>query len=106
MTTQTTHDLKVWPKHYQGLVSGDKRFEIRRDDRGFQVGDVLHLQEWKPTIVDGVWNSRGEYTGRELHATVTYIIRGGEQLASEQPYLNLHAGWVIMSIKPWLGELA
>jgi len=63
----TEHELKTWPEFFNAVERGDKTFEIRRDDRGFHVGDVLVLREWNPTT--------GRY-GRSLCRVVTYIIAG------------------------------
>lgn len=65
-----THWLKTWPEFYQALVDGAKTFEIRRDDRGFQVGDELILEEYDPTLHQRC------YTGRALARRVTYVLRG------------------------------
>ena len=62
------HDLKVWPVFFAALASGDKTFELRRDDRGFAVGDRLRLREWSP--------SAECYTGREVSRVVTYKLSG------------------------------
>lgn len=40
------HDLKILPEHYENILSGDKTFEIRKNDRGYKVGDYLMLCEW------------------------------------------------------------
>jgi len=64
------HELKIWPKYYDAVRNGIKRFEVRRMDRFFQVGDTLVLSEW----CDGDNN----YTGRELEVSVTYLMKGGE----------------------------
>lgn len=61
------HKLKIWPEFFEVVRLGDKRFEIRKDDRGFKDGDILILQEWDYT--------REVYTGRELECTVTFILR-------------------------------
>jgi hypothetical protein len=61
-----THELKTWPDYYAHLVDGSKTFEYRRDDRGFKVGDVLHLREWEPTCE--------RYTGRQMWCAVSYIL--------------------------------
>lgn len=66
-TERTTHDLKTWPEPFQAVISGDKTFEIRQDDRGFAVGDYLLLAEWDPTT--------GTYTGHQVNARVDYIAR-------------------------------
>jgi len=38
-----THDLKVWPGIFVAMLQGLKRAEYRKNDRGFQVGDVLNI---------------------------------------------------------------
>lgn len=63
-----THELKTWPDYYNHLVDGTKTFEYRRNDRGFKVGDVLHLREWEPM-------PEGRYTGREMRRRVTYVLQ-------------------------------
>lgn len=66
--TGRVHDLKCWPDHFEALVDGRKTFEVRINDRDYQVGDVLALQEWDPLAE--------RYTGRGERAVVTYIYRG------------------------------
>lgn len=66
-----THHLKIWPQFFVAIDVGAKRYEIRmNEDRDFQVGDWLHLQEYDP--------ESGQYTGRELMRRVTYMTEGGE----------------------------
>lgn len=42
----TVHELKIEPVYFDEVVSGAKRFEIRKDDRDFKIGDGLFLEEW------------------------------------------------------------
>lgn len=37
----TTHRLKVFVKYADAIMSGAKTFEIRKDDRGYKVGDEI-----------------------------------------------------------------
>lgn len=30
------HELKILPKYYEKVLSGEKRFELRKDDRNFK----------------------------------------------------------------------
>lgn len=60
------HYLKILPKWFEDVQSGQKNFEIRRFDRPFQTGDILILQEW----------DRGKYTGREITKQIQYIYCG------------------------------
>ena len=62
-----THDLKLWPEHFNAVLGGLKAFEIRVDDRDYRAGDFLCLREWEPY-------SRA-YTGRELTRRVTCVVR-------------------------------
>ena len=60
------HDLKCWPEYFQAVKSGIKPFELRKDDRGYAVGDVLHLREFDPDTA--------LYTGDEIDKTVIYVL--------------------------------
>lgn len=79
----TIHDLKCWPEPFEAMLAGCKRHEIRRDDRGFEVGDLLLLREWAPQADAG-------YTGRMALLWVTYLSRG--------PEWGLPQGHVVMSV--------
>lgn len=60
------HDLKIWSRFFEAIQDGSKTFEIRKNDRGFLVGDQLLLREWLPDTE--------EYSGREIRARVTYLV--------------------------------
>jgi hypothetical protein len=81
--TVTEHYLKTWPEFFDAIVSGAKRFEIRReDDRHFDPMDVLVLQDYDPQTK--------RYSGREYRARVLYLVRG--------PEWGIPPGMVVMSI--------
>ena len=63
------HYLKTWPEPFEAMRAGRKTFELRKNDRGFAVGDMLDLQEWEPGPM--------RYTGRSILVRVTYILHGG-----------------------------
>lgn len=71
-----THELKCHPEPFQAVLDWTKRFEWRKADRDYQVGDTLKLREWDPAWRTHLDMSIG-YTGRECTRTVTYIIREG-----------------------------
>ncbi|EIA7337258.1 DUF3850 domain-containing protein [Listeria monocytogenes] len=41
-----THELKILSEYFWDIAEGRKTFEIRKNDRDFQVGDILILREW------------------------------------------------------------
>ena len=79
-----THKLKVHPSIYRSIVSKVKTWEIRKNDRDFDVGDHLQLREYDP-------GPCGDYTGQSVIATVMYIMHGGR--------FGIPEGYCIMSIR-------
>jgi uncharacterized protein YqfB (UPF0267 family) len=43
MTTFKLHELKLLYEFQEPILSGAKRFEIRKNDRDYHVGDLLHF---------------------------------------------------------------
>jgi hypothetical protein len=74
------HYIKILPEYFKAVESGEKTFEVRFNDRNYQVHDILHLQEW----------ADGEYTGKEMAVEVTCLL-DSPQYCKE--------GYVIMAIK-------
>lgn len=60
------HELKTEQNYFESVTRGYKTFEARVDDRDFQVGDFLALNE-----ID----KKENYTGRCCLVAVTYILR-------------------------------
>jgi hypothetical protein len=77
------HHLKTWPPCFEAIQNDLKHFELRKNDRDFQVGDMLVLQEWNPHV--------GEYTTREIRAYVQWILQ-------DVPQMGLMDGFCIMEI--------
>ena len=75
-----THYLKTWPEFFQATKMRKKAFELRINDREYEVGDTIVLQEY--TLKDG-------YTGNELYREITYIL-------AEVPFVS--TGYVCMSV--------
>jgi len=78
------HELKTWPIYFSAIVRGDKTFEVRLNDRGFQPGDYLILKEYDP--------QKKEYTGRVTVKYVQYILNDSLD--------GIDDGYVIMSLFP------
>lgn len=75
------HELKIFPDYFKAIISGEKTFEIRKNDRPFQKGDLLALNEWD-------WNN---YTGNSCLVYVDFIMNSPEYVKEDM---------VVMSIKP------
>lgn len=42
------HHLKIHPRHMKERRDGLKPVEMRKNDRDFQIGDIIHLHEYAP----------------------------------------------------------
>lgn len=63
------HELKILPSYFAALERGEKRFEVRKNDRDFCRGDFIIFREYDD--LDQV------YTGRVIAKWVGYILYGG-----------------------------
>lgn len=63
------HKLKTDQGPFEALLSGRKTFEVRKNDRNFQVGDELWLFEHDP-------KAKIPATGRYVHKTIEYMLSG------------------------------
>lgn len=59
------HEIKILPQYFQPVIAGVKTFELRKDDRDYQVGDLVKMREW-----DG-----NAYTGGKIVVDIKYILR-------------------------------
>ena len=58
---------KIWPKYFDLVKSGEKRFELRLADFKIKRGDILLLQEWNPKTK--------EYTGRKIEKKIDFVLK-------------------------------
>ncbi len=75
------HDLKCQQKYFHEIWNRQKTFELRIDDRNYQVGDFVLLNEY---------DSRGR-TGQKIYAQIKYVLREAGQF-------GLMPGYCIFSI--------
>ena len=84
------HDLKCLPEFFRATLAGDKHFEVRRNDRDYQVGDRLRLMEWEP---EG-------YTNCIALARVTYVLDDPRFVLPGYVVLGIRWEWEIEGYKP------
>lgn len=78
MDEVTVHELKILPEYFSAIVSGEKRFEIRKNDRNYKVGDILRLMKYEAD----------NFTGDVHVSEITYITDFAQQ-----------DGYVVLGIK-------
>ena len=77
------HELKTWEEYFAAMASGEKNFELRKNDRDFLVGHELLLREYN--------QQTQSFTGRTLRRKISYLLSGieAEEFGLKQGYCIL-----------------
>lgn len=93
------HIVKSHPTYFDACKRGDKCFEVRKDDRGYQKGDILVQQrckddrpwevEWdhfhKPALGER-WRAK-----HELRHCIKWVLTGGQ--------FGIEPGYVVLQLE-------
>lgn len=84
-----THKLKILPKYFKAVARGTKHFEIRKNDRDYNVGDQIELKEHDGEI----------YTGNVIKGEITFVT----DFEQREGYIVFSfRKWAIVNSKSWL----
>ena len=95
------HVLKIKEEYLYEILRGKKTFEIRKNDRNYQIGDLIHFVD-----TDGrEYNYRYFYDDDDIRVhcielviyQITYILENASEYGLED-------GYCILSIKRLKGE--
>ena len=93
----TKHTLKLNDRYFDAVVNGTKTFEIRKDDRGFRVGDTLEMYRVNDNGLyvsnDGTYASNDRSGLKPIQVKVKYILTHADFPA------GIPEGYVVMSIE-------
>ena len=78
------HRLKTWSQYYHAVYCHDKPFEVRKNERGFKEGDMLHLIETD--------EQTGQETGRDMFARISYVLGHDDHPGIAEGYVVLGLG--------------
>ena len=84
------HTIKIFSDLYPRVKSGEKRFEIRKDDRNYQCGDTVSLICFDPKT-----NTENELDALDFR--IGFVLRGGQY--------GLEPGYVAFQLEPLEPEL-
>lgn len=65
------HELKIGSKFFEAVKDGSKKFEIRKNDRDYKVGDILVLLEY-----DKYYQA---FTGEKITVEIIYMTDYAQQ---------------------------
>ena len=81
---------KIWPKYFEQVASGKKKFELRVNDFEIKEGDTLILEEWDPKTK--------QYTGRQIKKTAGYILNFKLDDFGQEDIIKKH-GLIVISLE-------
>lgn len=78
------HEVKTWIRFEQDIITARKNFEVCKDDRDYQVGDVIKHKFWNEDLE--------QYTGKEYTQLITYYLEGGQ--------FGIQDGYCVLGVTP------
>lgn len=81
MTRPVDIEIKILPEYFQDVWDKKKNFELRKNDRDYQVGKTVCMREWNGT----------QYTGSFLVRQITYVLKDCPQYGLMDGYCIF--GW-------------
>ena len=82
MKQKIDHELKIWPQYYELVKSDIKPWEIRKNDRNYQIGDIIRFKEFDPKT--------NQYTGRNFVRRIMFLFK--------QDGFGLQKGYCIFNV--------
>ena len=101
------HTLKSQPEFFGPIKAGLQCFDVRQNDRDFQIGDEILLREFAPCAKCGglghysgkdrkmpchCKQPHGDYTGQECLVRIKYILFGGDRRV-------IIANWCVLGLE-------
>lgn len=76
------HKLKLYKEYADSILNGEKTFEIRFNDRGYQKGDFIEFN-----VIDGIYEINHPLNYKTFE--ITYVLTGW----------GLQENWCALAIK-------
>ena len=99
MNEPTVHELKTAPIYFDAIARGDKLFEVRKNDRFFQCGDIVELirlheesNYYTPYTEKGGWKTGDKSKAQRLKFRIGPILQGGQ--------FGIEPGYCVFSLLP------
>lgn len=87
-----THKVKCWCDYWEAIERGDKNFDVRLDDRGYQRGDTLVLEKFNHKEGRYVMDAPGlAGKPKRIEKTISYVLTGGR--------FGVEPGYVVLALQ-------
>ncbi len=79
------HRLKTLQPYFADVKNGTKTFELRKNDRNYNIGDTLVLEE----LIDNGNIFAERYSGQVIRKRVSYILKNCPEFGLQEDYCIL-----------------
>lgn len=81
------HEIKIRKSYADAVLEGTKTFEVRKNDRGYQKGDIVAFKVIKDELA---MNQNCEHPLNDKEYEITYVLAGFE---------GIKEGWCVFGIR-------
>ena len=90
------HTLKIEDKYYNEIIGNNKRCEIRKNDKNYQVGDYIHFvdilgHEFKADVKQGVYSNNLD----DKLFIITHVLKYEEGMNDDYVALSIEPVYII-----------
>lgn len=83
------HELKILHEYLIDISIGKKTFELRKNDRDYQVGDLIRFIDIREDDSISNKNQIEPYIDEDTLYRITYVLKGVEQYGLDKDYCIL-----------------
>lgn len=83
------HELKILHKYLIDVSLGKKTFELRKNDRDYQVGDLIHFIDIREDNITSNKCSCEPFIDKNTLYRITYVLKDVEKYGLDKDYCIL-----------------
>lgn len=83
------HELKIKTTYYSEVAKGNKTFELRKNDRDYQVGDLIHFVNTKGEEIKWTYQDGNLVSGQYNLYQITYVLKDVPEYGLDKDYCIL-----------------
>ncbi len=83
------HILKIKEEYFHAILDGVKTFELRKNDRNYQVGDLIHFKDVEGEEFNYCFFSSDDEYAEKIVFQITYVLKNVPEYGLDKDYCIL-----------------
>lgn len=80
------HELKIKRECFDAILDGKKTFELRKNDRDYQVGDLIHFVDINGCEFDSIHLFATILFPKRMIFEITYVLKDSQEYGLDKDY--------------------